>query len=74
MVRELLWMAETLRHGREAVPKRFAFAPDTVACRDCGTPMNHHATLSDEEAGGMVTRVHACPVCGGSTAETGGIE
>jgi NAD(P)H-dependent FMN reductase len=74
MVRELLWMAATLRQGREAVPTRLEFATDTIACSDCGTPMSHHATLIDEEAGGFSARVHACPACGRSTAERGGIE
>jgi hypothetical protein len=36
--------------------------------------MNHHATLLGEETGGIITRVLACPACGGSTTKGEGIE
>lgn len=66
MVRELLWMAATLRHGREAIPARSDRPSATEICRNCSSPMNRHAAVVDEEAGGIVTDVQACPLCGGS--------
>ncbi len=69
MLRELRWMAATLRRGREAIPADPGRKPAT--CPGCSSPMNQHGTLIDEEAGGTVGRVHACPLCGRSEAETG---
>jgi NAD(P)H-dependent FMN reductase len=68
MLTELRWMAATLRYGRETVPARPEAPPANANCQDCGSPMNHHGTVVDEEAGGIAAGLHACPLCGGSAA------
>jgi NAD(P)H-dependent FMN reductase len=75
---ELVWMARTLRHGRERVAEDAA-AP-AVTCDTCGATMNRHAekavqaaTRADVERadpvlGGVLTTLHACQSCGASRA------
>jgi len=71
MLGELRWMAATLRDGREAIPAQSDLSRAHLDCQNCDSPMNHHATLIDEEEGGTITRVHACPMCGGSRVAPG---
>ena len=70
MLTELRWMAATLRYGRESVPSQPPAPPPSADCQECHLPMNHHASVIDEEAGGLTTPVHACASCGGSATET----
>jgi NAD(P)H-dependent FMN reductase len=70
MLTELRWMAATLRHGREAVPSRPDAPPVEAECRECHVPLNHHASVIDEEAGGVNTSILACSTCGAGTAES----
>jgi NAD(P)H-dependent FMN reductase len=75
---ELVWMATTLRHGREHVATAQAVAP--LSCPACGAEMNHHADKVlqpsgavdgapvDPALGGVVEEMHACPACGASAA------
>lgn len=67
MLTELLWMAATLRHGREHIPSGTE-APATSTCENCHVPLNHHASVIDEERGGENTRISTCPECGAGTA------
>lgn len=69
MLTELLWMAATLRHGRAEVPSQSEEPPAKAECQNCHVPMNHHASVIDEEAGGRTTLVHTCAVCGAGTTE-----
>ncbi len=69
MLTELRWMAATMRHGREAVQTQPEGPPVKAECRDCRAPLNHHATVVDEEAGGVNTSILACPACGAAMAE-----
>lgn len=64
MLAELRWMATVLRYGRESV----SLQPDqiVVTCSHCAAPMNPHADVMDEGVGGLPTRLHACPLCGGN--------
>jgi NAD(P)H-dependent FMN reductase len=76
-VRELIWMAKTLRHGREQITideeAADAVPLPAVACPVCGAMMNHHgdklmmADVADETAS-PVMAMHACPACGAQTA------
>jgi NAD(P)H-dependent FMN reductase len=71
---ELVWMATTLRHGREQVAMPQAEAP--MRCTECGAEMNHHAekvlravdpadeSSVDPALGGIVEELHSCPACG----------
>ncbi len=70
MLTELRWMAATMRYGREAVQSQFTAPPLSADCQECHVPMNHHASVIDEEAAGLTTRVHACASCGGAATET----
>jgi len=69
MLTELRWMAATMRHGREAVPSKPEAPPVQAECRGCRAPLNHHANIVDEEAGGVNTSILACSACGAGTAE-----
>jgi NAD(P)H-dependent FMN reductase len=69
-IKELIWMAKVLRHGREhvTVDDETAERPPAVTCPVCGTPMTHHA---DKEVasvpaldGATVLSAHTCPNCG----------
>ncbi|MDH3398554.1 MAG: NAD(P)H-dependent oxidoreductase [Acidimicrobiia bacterium] len=66
MLTELRWMAAALRYGRQSVSTQTEAPPAKADCPECGVPMNHHASVIDEEAGGATTNVHACSICGGS--------
>ena len=82
---ELLWMADTLRRGREQVvgPRNDGIEPP-VLCDACGVPANHQAdklvlAAPDDDAPeptpgfeGAIERVFACPVCGRIVSRTGG--
>jgi NAD(P)H-dependent FMN reductase len=77
-LKELVWMARTLRYGREQVSEELPVAP--VVCAACGTAMNQHAekvvqpttraeaAAADPLLGGLVEEMHACPGCGAGTA------
>ena len=41
---ELVWMAETLRYGREHVTRRRLGVTATMTCPKCGNEMNHQAS------------------------------
>ena len=69
LLTELRWMAATMRHGREAVQTRPEDPPVKAKCRECRAPLNHHATIIDEEAGRVNTSILACPACGAGMAE-----
>lgn len=67
-IQELIWMARTLRYGRDAVPSNVRRAP--LTCDKCGGEMNHHADkLVERESAGEVLAVSACPACGNITAQ-----
>lgn len=62
-VRELLWMAKTLRHGRECT----SIDEEAVrlACPQCGGATVHHADKADPAAGeAVMLTLHSCPTCG----------
>ncbi len=74
---ELLWMAETLRYGRENVTiGGTELTRPTMTCPKCGTPMNHQAESSSSPSAqegrasmptgldGVLELVFACPGCG----------
>jgi NAD(P)H-dependent FMN reductase len=63
-IRELIWMAKTLRHGREQVTIDEE-AADAVTCPACGGPMTHHADKPEPAAGEDATiAMHQCAACG----------
>jgi NAD(P)H-dependent FMN reductase len=66
MLTELRWMAATLRKGRETISTGSDRPPVAATCRQCSEPMNRHAGVVAEEAGGTIAHVYACPLCGGS--------
>lgn len=68
MLTELRWMAATLRQGREGISAGPSSRP--ALCPDCSTPVNHHATVINEQSGAFA-RVHACPLCGGTNQTPG---
>jgi hypothetical protein len=68
MLTELLWMAATLRHGREHIRSGTDEVMVSSRCEDCHAPLNHHASVIDEEGGGENTRISTCPACGAGTA------
>jgi NAD(P)H-dependent FMN reductase len=70
-VRELIWMAKVLRHGREAVTIDEE-AAERIPCEMCGAMMNRHAEklmMADapEDAPSPIASMHACPACGHQT-------
>jgi NAD(P)H-dependent FMN reductase len=76
-IRELIWMAKTLRHGREQITIDDEAAETAAApvCPDCGEPMNHHANktmpdgMTDSVGMNMTAHaLHACPACGAGAA------
>src|SRR5216117_627039 len=73
-IRELIWMAKVLRHGREQVmiDEEAAQASTVVPCPNCGTPLTHHAdkvvpAAASREAEVVVAAARACPGCGAQT-------
>lgn len=68
MLTELRWMAATLRLGREGVPSQPEAPPVKAECPQCHVSLNHHASVIDEEAGGLTARIHACATCGTSAS------
>lgn len=67
-IQELLWMARTLRHGRDAVPSDARRTP--LSCERCGGTMNHHADkLVERDAAGELIAVSGCPACGNIRVE-----
>jgi NAD(P)H-dependent FMN reductase len=73
-IKELIWMAKVLRHGREHVSVDVEAAERTAAvtCRVCGTPMTHHA---DKEVTSVppledatVLAAYSCSTCGAQRA------
>lgn len=71
-IRELIWMAKVLRHGREQITIDEE-AAEVVACAGCGAPMNHHgdkvvaATAGDDNEVVMAA-ARACSGCGAQEA------
>lgn len=69
-IKELIWMAKVLRHGREhvTVDEEAAERPPAVICPVCGSAMTHHADkeVSSVPAveGATVLSAHACARCG----------
>jgi NAD(P)H-dependent FMN reductase/ribosomal protein S27AE len=81
---ELLWMARTLRHGREQVAEEAAgAAAPPMTCPQCGVEMNQHAeklvdptdaaeaAAVDPVLGGIVEELYTCPACGAGVARRG---
>jgi NAD(P)H-dependent FMN reductase len=71
-VRELIWMAKVLRHGREQVTIDEE-AAERLTCAMCGAMMNHHAEklmMADapDDAPSPIAAMHACPACGHQAA------
>jgi NAD(P)H-dependent FMN reductase len=77
-LKELVWMARTLRYGREHVTEDEASPP--VVCDQCGATMNRHAekaiqSAAEEDAaradpalGGVVESLYSCARCGAARA------
>src|SRR5215469_18712125 len=75
---EVVWMATTLRHGREHVAMPQPEPP--MRCPKCGAEMNHHADKVlqaadpaeewsvDPALGGVVEEMHSCPACGANAS------
>jgi hypothetical protein len=78
-VRELIWMAKVLRHGREQVTideEAAEIAASAVKCSVCGAMMNHHGDklmMADtaEDAPSPIASMHGGPACGHQTAVIG---
>jgi len=75
---ELVWMARTLRHGREHVvlesgARRVAAEAKPMTCPSCGREMNQHAEKLVPSTGSadVVETLHACPVCGTGASRRG---
>jgi NAD(P)H-dependent FMN reductase len=74
-VRELLWMAKTLREGRERVTideEASEVEAPGLRCPECGGIMNHHAdkaVATESDGAGATTAIsmHACGSCGHQT-------
>jgi NAD(P)H-dependent FMN reductase len=73
-IKELIWMAKVLRHGREqvSIDEEAAERPPVVKCPVCGTVMTHHA---DKEVASVppvedmtVLAAHTCSRCGAQQA------
>jgi NAD(P)H-dependent FMN reductase len=74
-IRELIWMAKVLRHGREhvTIDDEAAEAAKAVPCPKCGTPMTHHAdkvvpaaAISETEI--VTAAARGCSGCGNQMA------
>jgi NAD(P)H-dependent FMN reductase len=71
-IRELIWMAKCLRHGREQITtdEEAAYVTESMPCPTCGDAMNHHAdkALPDSSPEGSATlpthAILACAACG----------
>jgi NAD(P)H-dependent FMN reductase len=71
-IRELIWMAKCLRHGREEITtdEEAAFVTESMPCPTCGDPMNHHAdkalpdTSPEDNATPPTHAILACAGCG----------
>jgi NAD(P)H-dependent FMN reductase/predicted RNA-binding Zn-ribbon protein involved in translation (DUF1610 family) len=73
---ELIWMAKTLRYGRDNIADEMTPQKEKMICPKCGDEMNHHADklvypTSAQEAGkmdptlgGVIDETHSCPACG----------
>jgi NAD(P)H-dependent FMN reductase len=71
-IRELIWMAKTLRYGREQITIDDE-AAERMPCPDCGTPMTHHAdkvvpAASSTDGDVMIAAARACSGCGAQGA------
>jgi len=74
-IRELIWMAKVLRHGREQVTidEEAAEAAKPVTCPNCGSTMTHHAdkvvpAAASSEGDVAIAAALACPGCGSQQA------
>jgi NAD(P)H-dependent FMN reductase len=70
-IKELIWMAKVLRHGREhvTIDEEAAEAAKPVPCANCGNPMTHHAdkvvaAASTSEGDVAIAGALACASCG----------
>jgi NAD(P)H-dependent FMN reductase len=69
-IKELIWMAKVLRHGREhvTVDEEAAERPAAVLCQGCGMAMTHHGDkeISSVPAveGATVLSAYECANCG----------
>ena len=73
---ELIWMAKSLRYGRDNIADEMTTQKQKMICPKCGNEMNHHADklvypTSVQEAekmdpalGGAIDETHSCPACG----------
>jgi NAD(P)H-dependent FMN reductase len=64
---ELVWMARSLRYGRESIGvKREVSA---MTCQDCDAKMNHHADkLLYTDVGDQMEECYQCPNCGAAAS------
>jgi NAD(P)H-dependent FMN reductase len=73
-IKELIWMAKVLRHGREqvTVDEEAAERPAPVVCHVCGAPMSHHADKEVTSVPALeevtVVSAYACGSCGAQQA------
>src|SRR6185295_8417088 len=74
-IRELIWMAKVLRHGREhvTIDEEATEAAKAVPCPACGTPMTHHAdkvvpAAATGEGDVVMAAARACAGCGAQQA------
>jgi NAD(P)H-dependent FMN reductase len=70
-IRELIWMSQVLRYGREhvTIDEEAAEVVPTVPCPECGAEMTHHADKVAAAAGAneddvVVAAAFACSGCG----------
>jgi NAD(P)H-dependent FMN reductase len=73
-IRELIWMAKVLRHGREQVTIDEEAAEMPVPCPDCGAATTHHAdkvvaAAAGSDADVVMAAARACSGCGAQMVE-----
>ena len=73
-IKELIWMAKVLRHGRDqvTVDDETAERAPAVTCQKCGMTMNHHADKEVSLVPALeevtVLAAHNCANCGAQQA------
>ena len=74
-IKELIWMAKVLRHGREqvSIDEESEERPAPLPCPVCGMAMTHHAdkelsSMPAAEGAMALASAHACANCGAEQA------